>query len=151
MRHTAQLGSEGFALRCNQRLLRRKKVRLRGSVRLQMSYQFQKYWKTSAVSSPFCLLRTAIHLHSCYRSGVCVSHSLCARLPHSPSPHVILNALISSLKHPVVLFLTKKDVRLEQVLIERVHARSQAALLAHPLACLNINHVPWRITDKMLL
>lgn len=60
----------------------------------------------------------------------------------SPSPHVILNALISSLEHPVVLFFTKKDVRFEQVLVERVHTSSQTALLANPLACLDINYIP---------
>lgn len=60
----------------------------------------------------------------------------------SPPPHVILNAPVSSLKHPVVLLLTEEDVRLEQVLVERVHASTQAALLANPLARLDVYYIP---------
>lgn len=60
----------------------------------------------------------------------------------SPSPQVDLYALISSLEHLVVLFLAKKDVRFEQILIEGVHTSSKATLLANPLACLDINYIP---------
>lgn len=62
----------------------------------------------------------------------------------SPSPHVVLYALISSLEHLVVLFLTEQDVGFQQILIEGVHTSSQATLLANPLACLDINYISWK-------
>lgn len=60
---------------------------------------------------------------------------------NSPSSHVILDAFISSCKHPIVLFFSKEDVRLKQVLIEGVHTSSKTTLLANPLACLDINYI----------
>lgn len=69
----------------------------------------------------------------------------------SPSPHVVLNAPVSRLEHLVVLLLTEEDVRLEQVLVERVHASTQTALLANPLACLDVHYVPCRISQRETL
>lgn len=66
----------------------------------------------------------------------------------SPSPQVALDALVGSMEHPVVLLLPKQDVGLQQVLVEGVHAGSHAALLAHPLACLDVHHVPYKVRDQ---
>lgn len=52
-----------------------------------------------------------------------------------------VNALVGCTKHAVVLLLSKKDVGLEQVLVEGVHPCTQATLLAHPLACLDVHHI----------
>lgn len=112
------------------------------------------------ISSMYGLCQTVTDLHICNRSmrqvqpceqlNKLVFAHLLSHKPQchilsvwdSPSPHVVLNALISSLEHPVVLFFTKKYVGFEQVLVERVHTSSQTALLANPLACLDINYIP---------
>lgn len=81
-------------------------------------------------------------LWSHQHSNAHVSHSVW----DSPSPHVVLNALVRILEHPMVLFFTKKDIWFEQILIEGVHTSSQTTLLANPLTCLDIYYIPWRRT-----
>lgn len=102
----------------------------------------------SSVSLSFSLNLAKLPGLSC---NPCVNPSSRCTLGDSPSPHVILNAPVSRLEHLVVLLLTEEDVRLEQVLVERVHASSQAALLANPLACLDVHYVPCRISHRETL
>lgn len=96
-----------------------------------------------------CFLFCFFHVH--FKKNICkqlLSITAAASLHYfwalgdSPSPHVILNASVSSLKHLVVLLLTEEDVRFEQVLVERVHASTQTTLLANPLARLDVNYIP---------
>ena len=72
----------------------------------------------------------------------------CVLVDASPSSQVALDALVGSLEHPVVLLLPKQDVGLQEVLVERVHARAHATLLAHPLACLDVHNVACRLGIK---
>lgn len=76
--------------------------------------------------------------------GLCTTHRANlkqARGIYTPSSQVALNALISSHEHLVVFFFTKEDIRLQQVFIERVHACTQATLLANPLTSLDVHHI----------
>ena len=66
----------------------------------------------------------------------------------SPSSQVVLDALVGSLEHPVVLLLPKQDVGLQEILVEGVHARAHTTLLAHPLACLDVHNVACRLGMK---
>ena len=58
-----------------------------------------------------------------------------------PFPEVLHDAGIQVLEHLQVFLLSKHHVRLHEVLVERVHARSNATHASSPLATVDIDLV----------
>lgn len=66
-----------------------------------------------------------------------------------PSPQVVLDVPIGSVEHLQVFLFPKEDVRLQQVLIERIRPCSQPALLSNPVTSLDIHNISFQNKQKV--